>query len=212
MHQLDEFRKFRMLVEAADKMAEKPCKHTSAWHKEDKKCSICGEKSKLHHEDKLDEAWGTKMHTAAKDKGMFKGRTLASLKTELKKLKANPKKTEALKKKEKQVEFAIRAKQKDKFGKIKESVGNVLTLKKLKNPQECGICFDENGIYGSPKLDFAVCKDCVEDLRDQFDSIVLPNVKKVEFDHKDKDFLKSMGIKESKDCCSCKNCSCDCHK
>jgi hypothetical protein len=73
-------------------------------------------------ETELTESWDTKMDTKEKDKGMFKGKTLAELKAELKKCKETPKKTEALKKKEHQLEFAIRAKQKNKWGKIKESI------------------------------------------------------------------------------------------
>jgi hypothetical protein len=78
------------------------------------------------------EAWDNKLHTKEKDKGMWEGWTLAELKAELKKLKDNPKKTESLKKREKQVTFAIRAKQKNKWGNIKESQ---LSVKKCKN---CG--------------------------------------------------------------------------
>jgi hypothetical protein len=69
----------------------------------------------------LDESWDEKMHTAEKDKGKFKGWTLSELKAELAKCKKNPNKTEALKKKEHQLSFAIRAKQKNKWGSIKES-------------------------------------------------------------------------------------------
>lgn len=66
----------------------------------------------------VNEAWDKKMDTPKSKKGMFKGRTKASLKSELEKLKKNKNKTEALKTKEHELEFALRAK--NKFGKIDE--------------------------------------------------------------------------------------------
>ena len=53
-----------------------------------------------------------------KKTGEYSDKTIAELKSELKKLKSNPKKTEALKKKERQLIFAIRAKGGWKKGKM----------------------------------------------------------------------------------------------
>lgn len=74
------------------------------------------------------EAWDTEMHTAKKDKGMFKGKSKGEIGSALsknkktaendrKKGKAEP---ESLKKKIKQEEFALRAK--NNFGKVSESI------------------------------------------------------------------------------------------
>jgi len=71
-------------------------------------------------EQRLMEKWGTEMHTAEKDKGMFKDKS----KQELKKQKANlmkkDKRDAAEQKKVKQINFALRAK--NKFGKATESI------------------------------------------------------------------------------------------
>lgn len=75
-------------------------------------------------EAQLDEKWNTEMHTAEKDKGMFKGKTQEELKAQRSK-----KHTAAETKKLKQLDFALRAK--NKFGKIKESLeslGNGATI------------------------------------------------------------------------------------
>ena len=77
-------------------------------------------KAKLAKQGKLEEKWGTEMHTAEKDKGMFKGKTQAELKSQLAKLKASgphEKGSDAYKK-QNQIEFALRAKH--KFGKVGE--------------------------------------------------------------------------------------------
>ena len=76
----------------------------------------------------LTESWGTEMHTAKKDKGMFKGKSKGEIGSALsknKKTAANDRskgKSEPapLKKKIKQEEFALRAK--NNFGKVKESI------------------------------------------------------------------------------------------
>jgi len=84
----------------------------------------------------VSESWNEKMHTAKKDKGMFNDRTLASLKKEKATLDKKENKTAADSKKLKQVNFAIRAKQKNKWGKISESVvkeERVLTPAEMKS-------------------------------------------------------------------------------
>lgn len=76
----------------------------------------------------LSEAWDTTMHTAKKDKGMFKGKSKEEIGSSLSKNKktaendraAGRKEPESLKKKIKQQEFALRAK--NNFGKVSESV------------------------------------------------------------------------------------------
>jgi Protein of unknwon function (DUF3008) len=67
------------------------------------------------------EAWGTEMKTAAKDKGKWDGWTLARLKAHRVKLMAKEERTAAEQKEVKQLDFAIRAKQKDKWGKVDEA-------------------------------------------------------------------------------------------
>jgi hypothetical protein len=74
------------------------------------------------YQNVLNESWNEKMATKKKDEGKWKNYTLSELKAELAKCKKNPNKTEVLKKKEHQLTFAIRAKQKNKWGSIKESV------------------------------------------------------------------------------------------
>ena len=74
------------------------------------------------------EAWDTEMHTAKKDKGMFKGKSKGEIGSALsknKKTAENDRKKgksepESLKKKIKQEEFALRAK--NNFGKVSESI------------------------------------------------------------------------------------------
>lgn len=89
-------------------------------------CAVCHKPrlDKIHDvgiraKKEVKEAWDKKMDTPNSKKGMFKGRTKASLKDELERLKKNKNKTEALKTKEHELEFALRAK--NKFGKISES-------------------------------------------------------------------------------------------
>jgi len=80
-----------------------------------------------HETHKVKESWDTKMDTPESKKGMFKGRTKASLRSQLSKAKARSKKLhdadktepESLKKEIKRLEFALRAK--NKFGKVSES-------------------------------------------------------------------------------------------
>jgi hypothetical protein len=88
------------------------------------------ETKQLENYDTISEAWDTKMNTDKKDKGMFKNKTKAELKSELEKLKKNPNKSAAHKKKEKQLMFALRAK--NKFGKINENVNYPLDSEKVK--------------------------------------------------------------------------------
>ena len=71
--------------------------------------------------DKLDEKWGGEMHTAEKDKGMWDGWTIAELKAEKKRLMDKEERTAKEQKRVRQLTFAIRAKQENKWGKIKES-------------------------------------------------------------------------------------------
>lgn len=67
------------------------------------------------------EAWDATMDTPEKDKGMWDGWTIAELKAEKKKLMDKQSRSAAEQKKVKQLTFAIRAKQKDKWGDIKEA-------------------------------------------------------------------------------------------
>ncbi len=76
---------------------------------------------------RVSESWDKKMNTPASKKGMFKGKTKAELRSELSSKKAQSKKLhdagkkepESLKTKIKELEFALRAK--NKFGKVNES-------------------------------------------------------------------------------------------
>ena len=70
----------------------------------------------------INEKWDAEMHTAEKDKGKWDGWTLAKLKARKAKLMDKETRSAAEQKEVKQINFAIRAKQKDgKWGKIKES-------------------------------------------------------------------------------------------
>ena len=69
---------------------------------------------------KVAEKWGTEMHTAEKDKGKWEGYTIADLKAKKKKLMDKEGRSAVEQKTVKQIDFAIRAKQKDKFGAIKQ--------------------------------------------------------------------------------------------
>lgn len=62
-------------------------------------------------------AWGKKMHTPKSAKGMFDGRTKASLRSEQARLRSKDKRTAAESKRLKRVNFALRAK--NKFGKAR---------------------------------------------------------------------------------------------
>ena len=62
-------------------------------------------------------AWKTKMHTPESAKGMFDGRTKASLRAEQSRLRAKKTRTAAESKRLKRVNFALRAK--NKFGPAK---------------------------------------------------------------------------------------------
>jgi hypothetical protein len=66
--------------------------------------------------EEMNEKWAGK--SVVKKTGEYSDKTIAELKSELKKLKNNPEKTEALKKKERQLIFAIRAKGGWKKGKM----------------------------------------------------------------------------------------------
>lgn len=70
----------------------------------------------------LNEKWGVEMKTKEKDKGMWDGWSVSELKAEKKKLMDKESRSAAEQKKVKQLTFAIRAKQKDKWGKVKEGV------------------------------------------------------------------------------------------
>lgn len=69
-----------------------------------------------NEEEELDEKWPGKAEI--KKTGEYSDKTIAQLKSELKKLKDNPKKSESLKRKERQLIFAIRAKGGWKKGKM----------------------------------------------------------------------------------------------
>lgn len=62
-------------------------------------------------------SWGKKMHTPESAKGMFEGRTKASLRAEQSRLRAKETRTAAEQKRLKRVNFALRAK--NDFGKAK---------------------------------------------------------------------------------------------
>lgn len=62
-------------------------------------------------------AWKTKMHTPESAKGMFDGRTKASLRAEQSRLRAKETRTVAEQKRLKRVNFALRAK--NSFGRAK---------------------------------------------------------------------------------------------
>lgn len=68
------------------------------------------------------EAWDATMHTPEKDKGKWDGYTVAQLKSKKAALMKKPTRSAAEQKTVKQIDFAIRAKQKNKWGKIKEGV------------------------------------------------------------------------------------------
>lgn len=70
--------------------------------------------------EKLDEKWGTEMKTAPKDVGKWDGYTIAELKARKKKLMDKEERTAAESKEVRQINFAIRAKQEDGWGKIKK--------------------------------------------------------------------------------------------
>jgi hypothetical protein len=71
----------------------------------------------------INEKWDTEMHTAEKDKGKWDGWSIAKLKAQKAKLMDKESRSKAEQKEVKQIDFAIRAKQKDgKWGKIKESI------------------------------------------------------------------------------------------
>lgn len=78
----------------------------------------------------LAEKWGTKMHTAEKDKGKWDGYTISELKAKKAKLMNKEERTADEQKTVKQINFALRAKQKDHWGKIKEdNLAEVITKK-----------------------------------------------------------------------------------
>ena len=62
-------------------------------------------------------SWGKKLHTPKSAKGMFDGRTKASLRSEQARLRSKDKRTAAESKRLKRVNFALRAK--NKFGKAR---------------------------------------------------------------------------------------------
>lgn len=69
----------------------------------------------------LKEKWDTKMKTAEKDKGKWDGYSISELKAKKDKLMKKDKRTDSEQKEVKQIDFAIRAKQKkDKWGKIEK--------------------------------------------------------------------------------------------
>lgn len=74
-------------------------------------CEDCWEEK-----EELDEKWPGKADV--EKTGEYSDKTIAELKAQLKKLKDNPNKTESLKKKERQIIFAIRAKGGWKKGKM----------------------------------------------------------------------------------------------
>ena len=80
--------------------------------------------------EELAEKWNAKMHTAKKDIGKWDGYTLAELKVKKDKLMKKEKRTAAEQKEVQQLNFAIRAKQKNKWGKVDEAKSGKFTCKK----------------------------------------------------------------------------------
>lgn len=75
------------------------------------------DKEKAH---KLDEKWDADMKTAAKDVGKWEGYTIAELKARKKRLMDKAERSAAEQKEVRQINFAIRAKQENSWGKIKQ--------------------------------------------------------------------------------------------
>jgi hypothetical protein len=105
------------------------CQDISPATKKDGKfiCKKCGWKCSTEAGKEVNEAWDKEMKTPESKKGMFKGKTKAELRSELSAAKERSKKLhdadkpepESLKTKIKELEFALRAK--NKFGKVSES-------------------------------------------------------------------------------------------
>lgn len=76
-------------------------------------------------EKDLAENWDATMHTATSNKGMWDDYTIAELKAKRKNLMSKSSRTKDEQKTVKQLDFAIRAKQKDKWGKISETDKNI---------------------------------------------------------------------------------------
>jgi hypothetical protein len=74
--------------------------------------------------EEVDEAWDAEMKTAKKDVGKWKGWTIKKLEARKSELMSKKKRNAAEQKEVDQINFAIRAKQKDKWGKIKEDTVN----------------------------------------------------------------------------------------
>jgi len=77
-------------------------------------CNNCGAKM-------VAEAWGTKMKTAKKDIGKWEGYSISELKARKKKLMSKEERSAQEQKEVRQINFAIRAKQENHWGKIKEA-------------------------------------------------------------------------------------------
>jgi len=80
-------------------------------------CNNCGSKM-------VAEAWDTKMKTAKKDIGKWEGYTISELKARKKKLMSKEERSAKEQKEVRQINFAIRAKQENHWGKIKEQQVN----------------------------------------------------------------------------------------
>lgn len=78
-------------------------------------CNKCGA-------TKLSEAWDTKMKTAKKDIGKWEGYTIAELKARKKKLMDKEERSAKEQKEVRQINFAIRAKKTDHWGKVDETL------------------------------------------------------------------------------------------
>ena len=92
------------------------------------------------------EAWGTEMHTAKKDIGKWDDWTIAELKARKKQLMHKPERNEKEQKEVRQLNFAIRAKQKDHWGDVNE---NAMTC------NECGM-----GTYMEDDRGKMCCNEC----------------------------------------------------
>jgi len=76
----------------------------------------------LGNESAVNEKWDTEMHTAEKDKGKWEGYTLADLRAKKKQLMHKSERTAAEQKTVRQLNFAIRAKQKHAWGDVDEGL------------------------------------------------------------------------------------------
>ncbi len=113
-------------------------------------------------ESKLSEKWSEKMHTSKSAKGMWDGWTLEELRKEHNRLKKIKDKTPAQLKRDERVIFAIRAKQKNKWGSIKEEFNDILVNKNFisdfSDDSNCEYCIHPPELHD----EFGWCEECHE--------------------------------------------------